>query len=490
MHGNRFDCYLCGMEEKNVPQRRQADRQGLHNQDFLLKEEVATILKKEEISGEKANYKFRWGMLLMLLAFAVVNVFTKRFTMTTTLFQFLLLSVAFAYQIVLFFLFRADKYHISLMYISVTIDLTLISAMLLVYFYHDHILGPITTALILVYLIIIAIAGARHSIALSWYAGFLAAAQYFVISLITQSPVKAYTARLLELTKSVTGLTNFKLPSGDFTGQLFKAVYIAFAGGVIAYLSRKTQTMVQRMAVVSSEKQQAEIEAMQLDFQRRTLQDMFGKYVDKRLADQLLGEEINLEGEKREVSVLFIDIRGFTALSQKNEPEQIIKFLNRFFSCLAAVVSSHDGFINKFIGDAMMVVYGAPLEERDHAEKAICSAIDMLEEVDKRNQEFNDIVGQNIQVGISICSGQVIAGNIGSSERMEYTIIGDTVNMASRLEGLNKRFKCHLIIDQPTHDKVRDLIHVREEHQVKVRGSERPLTIYIVEGYASGACTT
>jgi adenylate cyclase len=178
-------------------------------------------------------------------------------------------------------------------------------------------------------------------------------------------------------------------------------------------------------------------------FNRRRVRDTFARFVPEQVVGQVLeqtDEDLRLAGRKMKVTVLFSDIRGFTTFSETRDPAEVLEILNRYHEEMTAAVMDHGGTLISFIGDGIYAVFGAPIEQEDHADRALAAAREML---DLRLPRFNAWmrkrgVGEEFQIGIGLNSGPVMAGNIGSQQRMEYTTIGDTVNTAARLEGMTK----------------------------------------------------
>jgi len=169
-------------------------------------------------------------------------------------------------------------------------------------------------------------------------------------------------------------------------------------------------------------------------------------------------------------------------MSEKMKPEEVVHILNEYFSAMIEIIFKYEGTLDKFIGDAIMAVFGAPVAHPDDPQRALRTAVEMREELKKLQEKWKGEGRPAFDIGIGINTGEVVAGNIGSSERMDYTVIGDNVNLASRLESLNKEHQTHILISEDTYQKVKDVAKVRPIEPVKVKGKEKEVMIYEVEG--------
>ena len=221
--------------------------------------------------------------------------------------------------------------------------------------------------------------------------------------------------------------------------------------------------------------------------EKEFMRDTFGKIVTPQVRDYLLKGNVALGGETVDVTVMFCDIRGFTTLSENLPPEKIVALLNEYFTGLEKCITTHGGVINKYIGDAVMALFGAPVHSETHARDAFNAALDMRKELIEMNKRFLQKDFPEIRFGIGLHSGPVLAGNIGASKRMEYTVIGDTVNTASRIEGLCKIYKKDLLISESTaklisanasaNENPTELVFVDES---EIRGRKEKVKLYTV----------
>ncbi|NIK78235.1 adenylate cyclase [Paenibacillus castaneae] len=218
-------------------------------------------------------------------------------------------------------------------------------------------------------------------------------------------------------------------------------------------------------------------------FERRRVTDIFGRYVAPEVVNQILrnGEEgLKLGGTRRELTVLFVDIRGFTPLSERAEPEEIVEILNEYLDLAANCIFKFDGTLDKFIGDAAMAIFNAPLLLEDHPMRAVEAAWAMKEGSADLERKLIERFGFGVKFGLGIHTGPAVFGNIGSKSRMDYTAIGDTVNTAARLESNAKPGQ--IVISEAVYTYVKDRIHANGLGEIKVKGKEQGITIYELEG--------
>ena len=220
--------------------------------------------------------------------------------------------------------------------------------------------------------------------------------------------------------------------------------------------------------------------------ERERLKDAFGRFTNKEIAEKAMRNELSLGGENKNVTVFFSDIRSFTAMSEKLTPEQVVEFLNEYMTRMVKCVDATGGVVDKFIGDAIMAVWGAPVSAgspKEDALNGIKASLLMRKELYELNKERVAKGLIPVHIGCGLNSGDVIAGQIGSEKRMEYTVIGDTVNTASRTEALNKPFHTDVLITENTWQLVKDEILVEEMPGVKVKGKTDKLRMFAVIGF-------
>jgi adenylate cyclase len=222
---------------------------------------------------------------------------------------------------------------------------------------------------------------------------------------------------------------------------------------------------------------------------RRYLKEAFSHYLSPQVAKKILQtpEALKLGGQRVEATVLFSDLSGFTELSERLEPEDVVSIMTRFMTEMTQIIFKHQGTLDKFIGDAIMAVWGTPAEDHDQALHACIAALEMQRRT-KRLADEMAIQGYRLTMRIGINSGIVMAGNMGSEERFDFTVIGDNVNIASRLEGLNKAYGTQILIGEDTQAQLTGRLTVRELDRVKAKGKKQPITIYeLVDGDKSSS---
>jgi class 3 adenylate cyclase len=214
--------------------------------------------------------------------------------------------------------------------------------------------------------------------------------------------------------------------------------------------------------------------------ERDRVKDVFGRYIATQISEKILKGDINLGGEMRNVTILFSDIRNFTAMSEELAPQQVVAFLNNYFSEMVEAVFEQGGVLDKFMGDGMLAVFGSLGDQPDHAVRAVRAALRMKALLGKINGERSVAGKPPIAIGVGIHTDDVIVGNIGSNRRLEYTVIGDGVNTTSRVETLNKQFGTTILITQTTYEAVKDAFECRPMPDAQLRGKNRTFSFYEV----------
>lgn len=215
---------------------------------------------------------------------------------------------------------------------------------------------------------------------------------------------------------------------------------------------------------------------------KEKVKSAMGKYMSEDVMKRVMQniDNLGLGGKKATVTVLFADIRGFTSMSETMSAQQVSEILNEYFTEMEPIITKYNGIINKFIGDAVMAIFGEPIQDKNHAANAVRCGYEMLLKVKELQKKWAEEGKPKIEIGIGINTGEVFVGNIGSENRMEYTVIGDTVNLASRLESYNKVYKTKMLISSSTYETTKNFIDAMKISDVEIRGKSHRMNIYEV----------
>jgi adenylate cyclase len=218
---------------------------------------------------------------------------------------------------------------------------------------------------------------------------------------------------------------------------------------------------------------------------RRRLRAAFGQYVSPEVMDRVLREGAGLGGAVRTVSLLMSDLRGFTTLSERLPPERISETMNEYFTEMVDVIMGHRGLVQDFIGDGILAVYGAPLDDPDHAWHAVTTALEMQAALRRLNAGWQAAGRPALAMGVAVHTGEVFAGNVGSPKRKKYSVMGDTVNTTSRIEGLNRELGTAILISAATLEAVKERVVVQDRGAVTVKGRTQPVELFELLGVRS-----
>ena len=224
--------------------------------------------------------------------------------------------------------------------------------------------------------------------------------------------------------------------------------------------------------------------------QQEPLKAAFGRYVSEAVRDGILSGEIALGGERREVTILFTDIRDFTMWCEQTPPESVIQTLNSYYENLIQAMTKHGGTVTRYTGDGVLALFGAPLDDPDHALHAVLAAWEAHNLLLKFNSIRRSVEAFELNTGFGIHSGSAVVGSIGCDARAEYTPIGDAANVASRIEGLNRELGTSLLISDATYQQVAERIEVGKRAETSVKGREKPVQVVEVIGMRNGAAPT
>jgi adenylate cyclase len=297
----------------------------------------------------------------------------------------------------------------------------------------------------------------RQTIWISAIVTSIAAVLGFVFAMMVGSGITGPVLRLLEGTREVEA------------GRLDQSISVT-SRDEIGQLSAAFNRMIERLR------------------QNQRVRETFGRYIDPRIAERLLGETAVAvaEGQRRTMTVLFCDMKGFTALSEGVTPQGLVKIMNRYLTTMSEPIHAHRGVIDKYIGDGIMAYWGAPfIDEADQAKGACSAAVDMIGRLEGLRKELPELLGvrtisADCDLRIGIATGEALVGSIGSDYMMSFTVMGDTVNLASRLEGANKVYGSRCLISEATANMSAADFDLREIDRVVVTGQSQPQTVYEV----------
>ncbi len=221
-------------------------------------------------------------------------------------------------------------------------------------------------------------------------------------------------------------------------------------------------------------------------YKRKNIKGMFNQYVPPAYIDKLIkaGSDLQLKSEKRNMSVLFADIRGFTQLSENFTPEELSEFMHIYLTEITSIIFDHKGTIDKYVGDMVMAFWNAPLDDKEHAKNAVTTALNMIKATEQLSGTFAERGWPDIQIGIGISSGDMNVGDMGSTYRKAYTVLGDEVNLASRIESLTKYYGVDILISENTLVQLNDEVYYRQVDKIKVKGKDTAVKVYQPLGFS------
>ncbi|MDI1483920.1 adenylate/guanylate cyclase domain-containing protein [Polyangium sp. y55x31] len=428
-----------------------------------LPDEVRAILQNQEMAGERlVNYvrAVFAGFSLIVTLFVSPEAQTEKSTFIFRLVGFSWIAYAVAVWLVLR---RRDRYHRWLKYLSISVDISLLYVGLIGNLLnYSGVYEVYRTAVTWVVMSAFGVmAGLRYSVLAGLYSAFLV--MLFGFSFL------AYVR--LEL--SVPWL-----PHAVYIGEglnlddcVYTVVFAAISGIFAAVIAGNSRRLILRAATESLARERLE--------QHR---DRLAKYFSKDVVDLVLNnpESIGLGGQRMTATVLFADIRNFTQLSTMMQPEEVVELLNRYFSTMVDIVFKNGGTLDKFLGDGLMALFGVPYPIEHPEESAVRTALEMLDALQVMNRELEARGMLRLDIGVGINAGPVVAGNIGSSQRHEYTVIGDTVNLAARLEALNKETRTQILVSATVHHAVEKLFRTRQLGPLRIRGKPEPVEVFAI----------
>jgi len=227
---------------------------------------------------------------------------------------------------------------------------------------------------------------------------------------------------------------------------------------------------------------QKELTTHQIE-EKRKIKDMFGRFTSPHIVEQLMAkpEDLALGGTRRQMTVLFSDIRGFTTYSENREPEEVVTILNEYLTEMTEIILEHGGTLDKYVGDEIMAIWGAPMAQYDHAELAVKAAVGMVKRLQELKAKWFTEGIEPVDMGIGIHSGDMVVGYMGSPRRMDYTVIGDNVNIGARVEALTRDYSCYIIITEDTLDEVKNIVETTPLGSVSLKGKELTVPVHKID---------
>jgi adenylate cyclase len=217
--------------------------------------------------------------------------------------------------------------------------------------------------------------------------------------------------------------------------------------------------------------------------EKQRVRGTFARYVSPHVLTAILTKPPELGGARRVASILFSDVRGFTSMSEKLTAHEVVEILNEYLTEMVGEVLAHDGTLDKFVGDAVMAVFGSPMDQPDHALRAVSTAWEMGRKHEALKVKWVKEGKVPFEIGIGVNTGEVVAGNMGSPQRMEFTVIGDNVNLAARMESATKDAGCKILLSESTYLLVKDHVQVKEREPVHMKGKADLIKIYELQGF-------
>ncbi|MBI3395058.1 MAG: adenylate/guanylate cyclase domain-containing protein [Spirochaetia bacterium] len=378
---------------------------------------------------------------------------------------YVLAVISFSYAAAMLFLTRAERYRPFMKYVSSGLDVVVLTAAL----YAFGSFRTFKTEAFLIYFLWIALAAMRFSVKLTLFTGGLSVLAY---SFVIAAAIFQETIVTGSITEHFTSSRVSPLNLG------LRLAFLTASFSVAAYVARLYRGLVTQSVT-------SELEAERSAREKEVVRETLSRYVSPLVADKILAEGRSLTSERKAATILFCDIRGFTRVSETMEPEEVVSFLNDYLERMVDVIFEHGGTLDKFVGDEIMAVYGVPVSSGRDEEMAVLSALKMkmvLADMNKRREAQGK---DPVRFGIGIHTGDVVAGNIGSEKRMEFTVIGHAVNVARRVEALNKFLETDLLLTESTYERVQGLVEVEKQKLVRVKGIEEPIQTFRVVGRRS-----
>src|SRR5208337_1710936 len=265
------------------------------------------------------------------------------------------------------------------------------------------------------------------------------------------------------------------------TGIIVLGLFLTFVYASFVYWGRWFSLVVPVATLVISYVASTSFRVIFEEGEKRRIRKSFSQYLSPGVIDLIEKDPqkyIRPGGENKDLTIMFSDIRDFTRLSEGMGPDELVRLLNEYLGAMTDILFQHNGTLDKYIGDAIMAFWGSPYPMEDHAYQACCCATEMVARLAELNREWTARGGREIAIGIGVNTGPVNVGNMGSDRRLAWTVMGDNVNLASRLEGMTKQYRTSVIIGETSYAQVKHQFVAREVDKIRVKGKKHPVTIY------------
>lgn len=424
--------------------------------------ELLAILHAQEMKGERLVNHIRL-VFVTLSILMTAGVWQINQPAANTLFAIQLGAwLAFSVGMYLYFRVRGATYTPWLKFVSIAVDLGLL-AFSAVAMSHNHsgILEYFQGFMPLTYVFWNLVSGLRYRLSACVYSAAVTALLNGIVLWY------AVSSGAVE----VSGVSVYGKPAINVGDQLVQIFFMAIPGILAGIIARIARDLLVRAEDESRQRARLEREREQL-----------GKYLSKDLVEAVIAQgHLELGGARRTATIMFTDIRSFTPLSEARQPEEVVTLLNAYFTEMVAIVFRYGGMLDKFLGDGLMAVYGAPFDMPDAPRRAVLVAIEMFRAMEAFNQRMEARGLPKLDMGVGIATGEVVAGNIGSPDRMEYTCIGDAVNFSSRLQSLSRDLGAHIVISEATAAAIEEPLPLRRLPPLKVKGKRDEVPVLVLD---------
>ncbi len=418
------------------------------------------ILSLTERLNLEINNIFKIGSIIMIIissSFILAYIFIGHNRNNFYYSILILLGICLVYSIVLFYLSNNNKIKVLTQYI---IAITLVSIPGFSYLIFslrpiNNMLIPTETPFALITFLFIIITGFFLNARLSIICGIIAGTEYFIAFLLTRN-----NSIVLDSTSNI--FLNSQVSIGVY---IFKTTIMIASSILVGLFSSNTKKLIVNIINEENEKQ--------------NINRLFGQYVSNEVKEKIINEKKEMIGERKKVAVLFSDIRSFTTVSENLIPEKIVEQLNEYFDRMVMCVTSNGGIVDKFIGDAVMAVFGGLIDLENPCDNSLNAAIMMLDELKKLNEKWKKKAQPVFKIGIGLHYGEVLQGTIGSRERKDFTVIGDAVNTSSRIEQFTKKYS-QIVFSESFYNELSENNKIKSHKigKAQIKGKQKEILLY------------